>query len=421
MAGVRPGWYDLMRGRSYFLARQPILNQSQALIAYELLFRNSEENRAVITDDMAASIAVIQHAFLDLGVDTALNGKTAFINISADLLLHDVLEILPPSNVVLELLETVPRTEAVVGRCQALRQKGFRFAIDDVMEDDKELHQILPVVDIVKVDMLGANPETIGAIAQRVREHGKTLLAEKIDSKAQFQAAQDNGFTLFQGYYFARPNMVKGRSITPSVMQLLKLLKLIVSDAELEQIEDEIKKVPEFMVRMMRLANSSTYFKLEKIKTPRQAILLLGRLQLSRLVQIMVFMRDGNGSSNADPMVQTAVIRGRLIEELLETDQQSALKPYGFMLGMLSLAGVLFEITPEDIVRILDLDEVIAAALLRREGKLGELLSLVESAEHADTLDDIQTFQEKLEQLAICDTAAFNRMQVDALRWANQI
>ncbi len=410
-----------MKGQNYFLARQPILDERQTLIAYELLFRNSSENRAVITDDMSASMAVIQHAFLDLGVDVALNGKPAFINISEDLLLSDLLEILPADKVVLELLETVPRTEAVVNRCIALREKGFRFAIDDVIEDDEALHKILPVVDIVKVDMLDVNLANLDAIAQRVRAQNKILLAEKIDSLDQYEALLAAGFTLFQGYYFARPKMVQGRSLSPSAMQLLKLLKLVISDAEIEQIEDEIKKAPEFMVRMMRLANSSSYFKLEKLKTPRQAILLLGRLQLSRLVQIMLFMRDDSETRGTDPLTQTAIVRGRMIEELLEYSKQTALKPYGFMLGMFSLSAVLFGVQLEDIIKILDLDDIMAAALLRREGKLGELLALVEAIEHADNPEGMAAVYATLESLNICDTTAFNRMQVDALRWASQM
>ncbi len=311
-----------MKGQEYFLARQPILNERQTLVAYELLFRNSTENHAVIADDMSASMAVIQHAFLTLGVNTALNGKPAFINISEDLLLSDLL------------------------------------------------------------------------------------------------AA---GFTLFQGYYFARPTMIQGRSLSPSAMQLLKLLKLIVSDAEIEQIEDEIKKAPEFMVRMMRLANSSSYFKLEKLRTPRQAILLLGRLQLSRLVQIMMFMREESESWTADPLAQAAIVRGRLIEELLEHSQQHTLKPYGFMLGMFSLSAVLFGVELETIIKILELDGIMKAALLHREGRLGELLTLVEAAEQADGPEGMTAFQTQLETLNICDVSAFNRMQVDALRWAGQM
>ncbi|MDE1882591.1 MAG: EAL domain-containing protein [Rhodospirillales bacterium] len=410
-----------MKGQEYFLARQPILNERQTLVAYELLFRNSTENHAVIADDMSASMAVIQHAFLTLGVDTALNGKPAFINISEDLLLSDLLEILPADKVVLELLETVPRTEAVINRCMALREAGFRFAIDDVMEDDEALHKILPVVDIVKVDMLGVNMDNLFSIAQRVREQNKILLAEKIDNREQYEALLTAGFTLFQGYYFARPTMIQGRSLSPSAMQLLKLLKLIVSDAEIEQIEDEIKKAPEFMVRMMRLANSSSYFKLEKLKTPRQAILLLGRLQLSRLVQIMMFMREESESWTADPLAQAAIVRGRLIEELLEHSQQHTLKPYGFMLGMFSLSAVLFGVELETIIKILELDDIMKAALLHREGRLGELLTLVEAAEQADGPEGMTAFQTQLETLNICDVSAFNRMQVDALRWAGQM
>lgn len=170
--------------RDVYLGRQPILDREQRVVAYELLFRAGDSGGAQVTDDVQATASVIQHAFGELGVSTVLGGQLGFINISTELLLSDLIELLPKQQVVLELLETVAASDAVVERCHALKQQGFRLALDDFVYDDS-FHPLLELADIVKVDLLQHTPATLDALVGQLRNWPVRLLAEKVDSAEQ--------------------------------------------------------------------------------------------------------------------------------------------------------------------------------------------------------------------------------------------
>lgn len=408
-----------MPARHFFLARQPILNRNHELAAYELLFRRGLENYAEVTDDMTASMTVIKHAFLDLGMDAALGGKTAFINISEDLLMSEVVEALPPEHVVLELLETVPITPAVVERCRTLKATGLRFALDDVVALHEPLERILPLLDIIKVDVLAAATEARLPVIREAMRHGVQLLAEKVDTSEQCEACRAEGFSLFQGYYFARPKILQGSTIPPSTMALLKILELIAADAESEELEEALKRTPDLAMRLLRLVNSAALGRTNKISTLHGAIRLLGRVQISRLVQIMIFTMGSDKALGTDPLVQTAIVRGRMMEGLAEGGGQPALKPRAFLLGMLSLADALFGETLESLAEHLALDETMRAALLWREGQLGRMLALVELSELTEDPAPPSAIQSLLADTHCPDLDVLNRLQLDALHWAN--
>ena len=374
-----------MLGQHFFLARQPILDRNRQLVAYELLFRARQENRAEVSDDVAASAAVIQHAFLDLGMEEALGGKAAFNNASEALLMSDALEVLPAGHVVIELLETVRITAPLTERCRHLKAKGLRLALDDVIALDDSMTAILPLIDIIKVDVLAAPPEALEPIAREAQRHGVKLLAEKVDTQEQFERCLAAGFALFQGYHFARPKMLRGQAPSASTLALLKLLELIASDAEIEDLEEALKRNPGFTLKLLKMVNSAGLRRSGKISSLRQAILALGRMQINRLVQIMMFTQGSGETVTANPLAQMAAIRGRMMEGLAEACAEPELKPRAFMLGMLSLADALFGETLEKLAEILALDEAMRSALLRREGRLGQMLDLVEMTEHAQT------------------------------------
>ncbi|MCB5944060.1 EAL and HDOD domain-containing protein [Acidocella sp. KAb 2-4] len=408
-----------MLGQHFFLARQPILDRNRQLVAYELLFRASQENRAEVSDDVAASAAVIQHAFLDLGMEEALGGKTAFINASEALLMSDALEVLPANHVVIELLETVRITAPLIERCRHLKAKGLRLALDDVIALDDAMIAILPLIDIIKVDMLAAPPEALELVAREAQRHDVKLLAEKVDTQEQFERCLAAGFALFQGYHFARPKMLRGQAPSASTLALLKLLELIASDAEIEELEEALKRNPGFTLKLLKMVNSAGLRRSGKISSLRQAILALGRIQINRLVQIMMFTQGSGETVTANPLAQMAVIRGRMMEGLAEACAEPELKPRAFMLGMLSLADALFGKPLEKLAEILSLDEAMRSALLRREGRLGQMLDLVEMTEHAQTTGTALALTQRLAAMGGGDAEMLNRLHLEALRWAN--
>ena len=399
----------------FFLGRQPILGRNGELLAYEILFRAGTANHAVITDDVAASAAVIQHAFLDFGIDTALGQNLGFINISEALLMSDVIEMLPRRRVVLELLESVRFTPEVIARCRALRAAGYRLALDDVTTHTTAQAQMLPLIEIVKIDILGMTETRLTALVESLRPHGKTLLAEKVETTEQHQFCHALGFALFQGYFFAKATTLRGRTIKTSELVLLKLIKLVMADADIEPLEDELKRAPELTMRLLRLVNSAAFHLPKKISTLRNAIIVLGRTQLNQLLHIMLFAKTSHGIQGTNPLMQTAVIRGRLMEAAAQALGQPAILRDAFMTGMLSLVDVLFGHDLNNIIHMLDLDAPTRAALLYREGTLGLLLQLTEAAEAMDQ----QRVHALLHELRLEGHCDFNKLQVEALQWAN--
>ncbi len=207
-----------------FIGRQPILDRSQQIVAYELLFRRSHQrNCAEVYDHLAATAKVIMHAFADLGIEAALGPYKGFINCDEAMLLSDLLEALPPDKIVIEILETVEATPAILERCTELKARGFSFALDDFGKGEAQYNkQLLDLVEIVKVDVLAVAEADLYEVTRSLQKWPLRLLAEKVDSRKQASICHDLDYELFQGYYFAKPMIVAGKKLGRSQLALIR-------------------------------------------------------------------------------------------------------------------------------------------------------------------------------------------------------
>ena len=239
-----------------FLGRQPILDRDQHIVAYELLFRSSSQgNSANVTNDLLATAHVITHAFSELGIASVLGDKKAFINISADLLLSDMIELLPQDKVVIELLETIQVDNQIISRCQELKAMGFSLALDD-FSGDSQFKPLFDIVEVVKFDLPQMGQEALEVNVKYLKRWPVKLLAEKVEDIDQAIQCKGLGFDLFQGYYYARPVVLSGKRADSSKLMLLKLLELILGDAETHEIEQAFKHDPSLSYNLLRLVNS---------------------------------------------------------------------------------------------------------------------------------------------------------------------
>lgn len=402
--------------KDIFLGRQPILDREQRIVAYELLFRDGKSADATVTNDMQATASVIHHAFSEMGVQTVLGKQLGFINVSADMLLSDMVELLPKSQVVLELLETIRVTDAVIERCRALKQQGFTLALDDFVFDES-FRPLLALVDIVKVDLLLHSADELRLVVEKLRQWPVKLLAEKVDSAEQAAYCLSLGFDLFQGYYFARPQVLTTKRADSNQLALIQLLGLVLRDADTSQIEQIFKQHPNLTYSLMRLVNSVASGVHRPIASVSQAITLLGHKQLQRWLKLLLFTLQG-GASYPSPLLLLAATRGKMMELLAAKLQRNPdYCDEAFMAGILSLIDSLIDKSLADIVSELGLGERLAAALLRREGELGGLLQLVESVEQAD-LSHIHLLLAHVGTLSLTD---LTMAEINAMSWANQI
>ena len=346
----------------FFLARQPILGRDQHLVAFELLFRAAgEDDDAKLTDGAAATAAVISHAS-QLGMEQVVGEQLAFVNVDEVVLMSDFVRFLPAHKVILEILETVVPTEQLLARVAELKELGFKFAVDDVVEHSAELDKLVALVDVIKVDVKGLAPEELARLADSLKGTGKKLLAEKVETLDEFRLCMELGFEYFQGYYFARPAILTGKKITPSEMGILRLLELVNSNADSQAIEAAVKRDALISLNLLRLVNSRA--------APGP---------------ILVYTSAGQVDLDS-PLLLLATTRGKLLEmmTLHVRPGDTASADRAFTVGIMSLADALFSVPMADILDNVEVADDVRAALLDREGDFGTMLRVAELLEAAD-------------------------------------
>ncbi|MEI7967942.1 MAG: HDOD domain-containing protein [Betaproteobacteria bacterium] len=402
-----------------YLGRQPILDGRENLVAFELLFRSSRANGAQIDDDLIATATVINHTFSELGVDAVLGHYTGFINLPAGLLLSDVIELLPKERVVLELLETVEINDTLITRLRELRAMGFRLALDDYVGDEGRYEEVLALVDVVKVDIKDVPPDQLARVTERLKRWPVRLLAEKVDHKAQVDRCLELGYELFQGYHFARPSIITGRRLSHAETAIMRLMGLVVSDAETGEIEQVFKQNPDLSLNLLRLVNSAAVGSNRKITSLKSAIALLGRSQLQRWLQLLMFTVAANRHAEfPSPLLVLAATRGKLMELLATSGKaRRGVGDEAFLAGIMSLMGALLGMPLPEVMKALPVPDAVRLAVLERSGELGGLLTLTEHVEHTD----IPAIEKQLAKIARLDASQVNDAYVGAIEWANSI
>jgi EAL and modified HD-GYP domain-containing signal transduction protein len=191
-----------------YLGLQPIFDRHLQIYAYELLFRSEDAEVADIINAHEASATVIHHVFNKLGAQSVLGPHRGFINLDASMLASRIIERLPTDRVVLEILETVKVDRHVVSRCEALKQMGFQLALDDFTGHEAAFAPLLPLVDVIKVDLQQVPPRHLAETTRKLRRWRAMLLAEKVDTAEQAHYCRQLGYDLFQGYHLGRPRLI---------------------------------------------------------------------------------------------------------------------------------------------------------------------------------------------------------------------
>jgi EAL and modified HD-GYP domain-containing signal transduction protein len=410
-----------LRVRDFYLGRQPVLDRNQALFGYELLFRSTPVGQADIgagtpaagapaagapppgapvraSPGLNATAAVIAHA-AQLGLARAIGDAHCFLNVDTDVLGSDIYAFLPRERTVLELAASVVPDDAVLARLGELAGHGFQFALDGIggagVTDAERLQKLLPLARFIKLDVrkldLRATPQaTLAGLAARLHGMNKTVVADKVETREQYQACLDLGIDYFQGFYFARPSVLGGRKLSPSQMAVLNLMNLVTSDVDNADIERAVKRDVTVAMNLLRLVNTPAVGAGKRIDSVSQAVLVLGRRQLQRWLQIMLYAEPDTRGHNQTPLLMLATTRGRLMELLAQRLRpgQRYLSEIAFTVGIMSLMDVLFCMPMADIVEQIPVNEEIRNALLRRGGFFGELLKLAECIEAPDEQKD---------------------------------
>lgn len=363
-----------------FIGRQPIINRNKKIFGYELLFRKNIASDVEILDNIKATANVIVNALNNIGLKRLIGEKKGFINVDAEILESGIFDLLPKENMVLEILETVELTNNIVDLCRKLRKEGYQLALDDFIYIEP-LSPIMSATNYVKMDLPMYNRQSLVEVVDQLKKYPIKLIAEKVETKEDFEFCSALGFDYFQGYFFAKPSVVAAKSLSPAQLVLIELSRSLSREDEFSSIERLFKKNPELDYKLLKFMNSAAFYTAEKITSVRQSLALLGYRNLQKWVTLLLFAEEG-GDFRSSPLLERAALRGRIMELLakkISNDPVTA--DSAFMTGVLSLIDILLEVPIADILNEFNLSQEINNALIDREGFLGTLILIVEMLE----------------------------------------
>jgi len=356
-----------------FIGRQPIYDRRLGVYGYELLFRATDMNRAAISDGDKATSDVIINTFLEIGLDSIVGNRLAFINLTRSFFVNEHAISLPKERVVLELLEDIEADDEVVTGVKRLSDQGYAIALDDFIYHES-LRPLVQLADIIKIDIMALDKDEVRDHVRALREHPPRLLAEKVETQEEFDYCMELGFDYFQGYFLAQPKVIRGRRLPNNRLAILKLLsRLQDPDISPQQLEDLIARDIAFSYRILRYVNSASFALPRTIESIQEAVVILGLQSIKSWTTLLAISQVDNKPAE---LVVTAMVRAKMAEELARA--KNAERPDSFFtVGLFSALDALMDNSMEEILTQLPLADHISDALLHRTGVHGEVLSCV--------------------------------------------
>lgn len=403
-----------MQGHAY-IGRQPILDNQQKIIGYELLLhRDLEATETGPSDDLLVASKGLASALSNVSTAWLLGNKLAFISAPASILMSDYLDLLPAQRTVIEIPKTALPTAELLTRCRELRAKGFRLALDD-FELTRESAPLLDVANFIKLDIqhLTENGK-LEAQVRQLEEHPVKLIADKVATRHEHDLCKQLGFSYYLGFYFTRPETLTAKVINPAYAIVLELLNKVRNNADIKDIEASFKRDVALSFKLLRYIHSVGFGLSCEIQSIRHALAILGYKQLYRWLTLLLVTAGEDGDSPA--LMKTAVTRGRLTELLGQEMLGAADRDNLFIVGVFSLLDAMLEMPMDQVLDKLFLPESITDALLHRQGIYGPFLELAEACE-GENFGHI----EKLAFSLQLEPDKINQAHLSALAWVETL
>ena len=399
-----------------FVARQAIFDRRQNVYAYELLFRSSTANSFDGTESSLATSQVIANTVFSIGLENMLAGKRAFINFGRQLLLGEWTTILPNSAVVIEVLETVDPDSEVLEACRNLRKQGYLVALDDFV-CAPQFEPLTDLADIIKVDLRTTSRAVQKSMLNRYQRLGVKMLAEKVETPEEFQWCYDAGYDYFQGYFFARPVVMRGKQVPGVKTNHLKLLEQLQRpDLDFTRLEKLISNDVSFSYRVIRYVNSGAFSHSTPIQSIRRALVILGERETRKWISLATL--PALARDKPDEVVSQAMLRARFCELLAAAVRPTVDSADASLMGMFSLLDAMIDQPLAQIISALNLSDPIREALLRPHAgnRYSLILRLVQRYELAQW-DEVRDIAVGLG----LENDAVAPLYLDALRWSTEL
>lgn len=365
-----------------FVATQPIFNIKEKIVAYELLFRSGSTNYYNGTDGNNATNHVIANSFTIIGLEHLTFGKRAFINFTEDLLINETPLLLNKDEIVVEILENVKPTEQIIDICKKLKSLGYILALDDFVFSP-EYKPLIELVDIIKVDFTITRGRERGDIIKKEKNKTIQFLAEKVETMEEYKEAIKLGYTYFQGYFFSKPTIIKGKDIPSSIGNKLNLLKAVSKENfDINEIEDKIKMDVSFSYKFLKYINSASFGFSKEIVSIKQALVLLGKVEVIKWLSLLIVNTIGEDKNEA--LVSSSMSRAKFGELIAPKVNLAARSSDIFIMEMFSNIDVLLDMPMEEVLERLLISKDIKVALLGGQNKLKDIHELIKAYFQAD-------------------------------------
>ena len=398
-----------------YLGRQAIYDANKKLVAYEILFRNSTINKfSADIDEEKATMKLISNCNT-IGLDKLTNNKKAFINFPQGSLLKDVATLLPKNIVVIEILETVEPNRDVITYLTELKKKGYKIALDDVIDNNK-VNEFKDLIDIYKIDFINTTQAIRKELIKDIKKvnPNAVLVAEKVETEEEVVEAKENGYKLFQGFYFSKPTMIFGKDVPVRNLTCFNIMiELLNDDFSVDSIEDIIKSDVGVSYKLLKFLNSATFAFVQKIKSIKQAIALLGKNELKKWLALILISEMNNGQD--EEITKDTILRSRFCE-LIEEKIQPNKKSEAFMVGLFSNLDLFINKDMNEIMNDLPIEDEVKNALLGDECQLRDVLELVLAYEHME-IEKIDFYVQKLG----FNNAELANIYMESLEWVNKL
>ncbi|TYK65486.1 EAL and HDOD domain-containing protein [Colwellia echini] len=399
---------------NFYAARQPILDRSKKLFAYELLFRDGIDNVFPDIDGDEATSKMIEASQFNMGISEFTGNNPAFINFTLETLIQGYPEMLMPDELVVEILETIKPGKKLLSLCKDLHSKGYTLALDDYEHQSVWLH-FFPYIKIIKIDIQISNLEEIKQVLTAVKDYPHIkMLAEKVETYEEYDQMLQLGFDYFQGYFFAKPEMMKAKSLSPSQVAMAELLyETSKTELDLNAITSVFERDVTLSYKLLRYANSAIFKRRTEVSTIKQALVILGFGELKRFIGLM-FAVTANPDKPSE-LINLAMTRAKFCELVAEDIRSQLDVSIAFLTGLLSMINAILDEDMAVILEKLPLSQEIKDPLLTNKGVMAALIKLVALIEQAEW-DKTVIVMDKLKLDKDKVVAHYN----EALAWADE-
>ncbi len=376
--------------KNAYIGRQPILDEDKKLFAYEVLYRDSEAG-AHVTNDRYASAAVINNILNRFGTEALLGGRRAFIKIDEKFLLSDLIFSIPNEFFVFSLFDGIEMNERVVERVQQLHERDFVLAINDTALSEDIVQKYAPILkelSYIKININKCDTQHIQEIVDTFKSNNIKMICTQIEDNMHFNLAKEHGFDLFQGYFFAKPKIIKNKKCDASQLNVIKLYNLLLQDADIDEITSEFENNHVIAFQLLQFINSGAFHFRSKISSIHHILTLMGRIPLAQWLMLMIYSKSVSRNEEYSPLLLMAISRTRLMQNILKLIRSDADKNAlgeAYFVGILSLMDTVFSVELEHILEHMYISEAVSDALLKDEGILGEIYILVRNIEKFNT------------------------------------